>query len=208
MSIQEDIAIRVKEQSPGSLLFINDFHEYDNEYVSKLLSLMASYGTLVRLAKGIYYKPIQTEFGVVYPSTERIIKAIAEHEKAEILPTGEYALNALGMSTQVPMKAVYLTSGTPRVITIGKKQIRLKRRSPRMYAYQSKLMPILELALKARGQSNLSNEDLGKVRGILSRSNEQALVYNDLGNAPVWIRKMVKQIFKEINYEPVAKKNN
>ena len=99
MSIQEDIAIRVKEQSPGSLLFINDFHEYDNEYVSKLLSLMASYGTLVRLAKGIYYKPIQTEFGVVYPSTERIIKAIAEHEKAEILPTGEYALNALGMST-------------------------------------------------------------------------------------------------------------
>lgn len=66
------------------------------------------------------------------------MKSIAEHEHAETLPTGEVALNALGMSTQVPMRTVYLTTGSPHVITIGTKQIQLKRRSLRIYAYKSR----------------------------------------------------------------------
>lgn len=205
MTIQEQIDIKVKAANPGTLFFVNDFCEFDNTYVSKILSLMASYNVLERLAKGIYYKPIVTEYGNVYPSAEKIVRAIAEHEHAEILPTGESALNALGLSTQVPMKPVYLTTGSPRVITVGRKQIRLKRRTPRMYAYRSKLMPILELALKTKGQSNISEKDINRIRELLRDSQEKDLIYGDLGNAPVWIRKTVKQLFKDLNYEFVAK---
>lgn len=200
MTVQGKIEAQVKAASPGTLFFVNDFSEFDNEYASKLLSLMASFNVLERLAKGIYYKPIVTEYGNVYPSTETIVKAIAEHEHAEILPTGESALNALGMSAQVPMKPVYLTTGSPRVLNIGRKQIRLKRRTPRMYAYKSRLMPILELALKARGRENVSEADVNRIREILRESKEKELVCQDLGNAPVWIRKIVKRIFKEMNY--------
>lgn len=205
MTIQEQIDMRVRTAEPGTLFFVNDFCEFDNVYVSKILSLLASYNVLERLAKGIYYKPIVTEYGNVYPSAEKIVHAIAEHEHTEILPTGESALNALGLSTQVPMKPVYLTTGSPRVITVGRKQIRLKRRAPRMYAYQSKLMPILELALKAKGQNNISETDINRIRELLRDSHEKDLVYGDLGNAPVWIRKIVKQLFKDLNYEFVAK---
>lgn len=205
MTVQEQIDIKVKVAEPGTLFFVNDFSEYDNVYVSKILSLMVSYNILERLAKGIYYKPIVTEYGNVYPSAEKIVRAIAEHEHAEILPTGESALNSLGLSTQVPMKPVYLTTGSPRVITVGRKQIRLKRRTPRMYAYKSKLMPILELALKTRGQKNISEEDISRIRELLRNSQEKELVYDDLSNAPVWIRKTVKQLFGELNYEFVAK---
>lgn len=200
MTIQGQIEAQVKAASPGTLFFVSDFNEFDNEYTSKLLSLMASFNVLERLAKGIYYKPIVTEYGNVYPSAEAIVKAIAEHEHAEIQPTGEAALNALGMSTQVPMKPVYLTTGSPRVLNIGRKQIRLKRRAPRMYAYKSRLMPILELALKARGRENITEDDINRVREIFRDSKEKELVYEDLGNAPVWIRKIVKRIFKEENY--------
>lgn len=200
MTVQEQIEARVKEAETGTLFFVNDFSEFDNVYASKLLSLMASYNVLERLAKGIYYKPVVTDFGNVYPSTEKIVKAIAEHEHAEILPTGEAALNALGMSTQVPLKAVYLTTGSPRVITIGTKQIQLKRRSPRMYAYKSRLMPILELAMKAKGQANIDEAELSRIRELLKKSNEQDVIYADLGNAPVWIRKMMRQLFKDIGY--------
>ena len=204
MTIQEQIDARVKTADPGTLFFVNDFSEFDNAYVSKILSLMASYNVLERLAKGIYYKPIVTEYGHVYPSAEKIVRAIAEHEHAEILPTGESALNALGLSTQVPMKPVYLTTGSPRVITVGRKQIRLKRRTPRMYAYRSKLMPILELALKTKGQNNISEADINRVRELLRDSQEKGLIYSDLSNAPVWVRKIVKQLFKDLNYEFVA----
>ena len=205
MTIQEQIDARVKAADSGTLFFVNDFCEFDNAYVSKILSLMASYNILERLAKGIYYKPIVTEYGNVYPSAEKIVHAIAEHEHAEILPTGELALNVLGLSTQVPMKPVYLTTGSPRVIVVGRKQIRLKRRTPRMYAYKSKLMPLLELAMKAKGQSNISKGDINRIRKLLRDSQEKDLVYGDLGNAPVWIRKIVKQLFKDLNYEFVAK---
>ncbi len=104
MTIQEQIKQRIDEAEPGTVFFVNDFAEFDNEYVSKLLSTMKGFGVLERLAKGIYYKPIVTNYGNVYPSAEKIVKLIAEHENAEILPTGEYALNALGLSTQVPMR--------------------------------------------------------------------------------------------------------
>lgn len=205
MTVQEQIDTRVKTADPGTLFFVNDFCEFDNVYVSKILSLMVSYNILERLAKGIYYKPIVTEYGNVYPSAEKIVRAIAEHEHAEILPTGELALNALGLSTQIPMKPVYLTTGSPRVIVVGRKQIRLKRRTPRMYAYKSKLMPLLELAMKAKGHSNISEADISRIRELLRDSQEIELVYGDLGNAPVWIRKILKQLFKDFDYEFVAK---
>lgn len=70
MTIQEQIDARVKAADSGTLFFVNDFCEFDNAYVSKILSLMASYNILERLAKGIYYKPIVTEYGNVYPSAE------------------------------------------------------------------------------------------------------------------------------------------
>lgn len=200
MTVQEQIEKRVRETDAGSLVFVSDFSEFDNVYVSKLLSLMVGYNVLERLAKGIYYKPIVTDYGNVYPSTERIVKSIAEHEHAEILPTGEVALNALGMSTQVPMRAVYLTTGSPRVITIGTKQIQLKRRSPRMYAYKSRLMPILELAMKAKGQANIGDFELSRIRELLQSSDEKDIIYTDLSNAPVWIRKIMRQLFKEMDY--------
>jgi hypothetical protein len=198
MTIQEQIDNRVKESVPGTLFFVNDFSEFDNVYVSKILSLIASYGLLERLAKGIYYKPIVTDYGIVYPSAEKIVKAIADHEHSEILPTGEAALNALGFSTQVATKPAYLTTGTPRVVTIGQKQIHLKRRAPRMYAYHSKLMPILELALKAKGQNNITETDMNQIRALLLDSQERELIYTDLANAPVWIKKLLKHLFKEL----------
>lgn len=205
MTIQEQIDERIKCAVPGTLFFVNDFNEFDNAYVSKLLSLISSFGVIERLAKGIYYKPIITKFGIVYPSTERIIKEIAEREHAEILPTGESAQNALGLSTQVTMKPVFLTTGSPRTITIGNKQIMLKRRAPRMYAYKSNLMPILELALKSKGQKNLLIGDMNHVRKLLIDSKEKDLIWNDLSIAPVWIRKMIKNLFNEMNYEFVAR---
>ncbi|MCI1682857.1 MAG: DUF6088 family protein [Bacteroides sp.] len=205
MTIQEQIDIKVKEAEPGTLFFVGDFAEYDNAYVSKILSLLTNFNVLERLAKGIYYKPIITRYGTVYPSAEKIVKAIAEREHAEILPTGESALNALGLSTQVPMKPVYLTTGSPRIIKVGKKTIRLKSRVPRVYAYHSRLMPTLILALKAKGRNQVREEDINRIRELLRDSQEKKLIQADLTNTPVWIKKIVKQILKDLNYEFVAK---
>lgn len=76
MTIQEQIKQRIDEVEPGTVVFVNDFAEFDNEYVSKLLSTLKDFGVLERLAKGIYYKPIVSQYSNVYPSTEKIVKLI------------------------------------------------------------------------------------------------------------------------------------
>jgi|SRR5574344_1003648 hypothetical protein len=200
MTIQEQIKQRIDGARPGTVFFVNDFAEFDNEYVSKILSLLKDFGVLERLAKGIYYKPIITQYGNVYPSAEKIVRLIAEHENAEILPTGEYALNALGFSTQIPMKAVYLTNGSPRTINIGNKKIRLKHRAPSSYSYKSQLMPLLVLALKAKGKSNITPKDIDRIEEIVSNSAERQQIKEDLSVTPVWIRKYIKPIIEKYEY--------
>ena len=162
--------------------------------------LLKDFEVLERLAKGIYYKPIITQYGNVYPSAEKIVRLIAEHENAEILPTGEYALNALGFSTQIPMKAVYLTNGSPRTINIGNKKIRLKHRAPSSYSYKSQLMPLLVLALKAKGKSNITPKDIDRIEEIVSNSAERQQIKEDLSVTPVWIRKYIKPIIEKYEY--------
>ena len=200
MTIQEQIKQRIDGARPGTVFFVNDFAEFDNEYVSKILSLLKDFGVLERLAKGIYYKPIITQYGNVYPSAEKIVRLIAEHENAEILPTGEYALNALGFSTQIPMKAVYLTNGSPRTINIGNKKLRLKHRAPSSYSYKSQLMPLLVLALKAKGKSNITPKDIDRIEEIVSNSAERQQIKEDLSVTPVWIRKYIKPIIEKYEY--------
>jgi hypothetical protein len=67
------------------------------------------------------YPKVDKELGVLFPSTEEIAKAIARRDKARIVPTGVQALNKLGLSTQVPMKVVYLTDGAARTVKVGKR---------------------------------------------------------------------------------------
>ncbi|MCD8500524.1 MAG: type IV toxin-antitoxin system AbiEi family antitoxin domain-containing protein, partial [Bacillaceae bacterium] len=91
--------------------------------VRHALSRLCKSGLILRLAEGIYlYPKIDKELGlgVLYPSIDTIAKAIAKKDKARIVPTGVYALNRLGLSTQVPANAVYLTDGSPRRIKVGK----------------------------------------------------------------------------------------
>ncbi len=198
MTIQTAIKNSIKKAPAGRLFFVSDFRGYNNEYVSKLLSLSVSFNVLERLARGIYYKPIVTRFGNVYPTAEQIVESIEKRDHVKILPTGEAALNALGFSTQVPMKLVYVTTGSPRTLKIGNKTIQLKHRVIGNYGFKSKLMPLLVLALKAKGSKNIEPEDLGHIRTLIEKSTEKELIKKDLPLAPIWIRTIIKQIFKAV----------
>ena len=58
------------------------------------------------------------------------------------LDSGSYSLNALGLSTQVPMKIVLLTDGSPRVIKVGKRTIKFKKTSPKNLLAKGKISKI------------------------------------------------------------------
>ena len=80
---------------------VSDFAHLNNDgLVTRALSRLEKEGVLIRLSQGLYLYPLQNKFGVLRPSIEDIAYAIAEKDKARIIPSGLTALNKLGLSTQ------------------------------------------------------------------------------------------------------------
>ena len=98
--------------------------------VDQTLSRLAARGELIRAGRGIYMRPVQTRFGPRSPSAEQAIEALAVQRGETIVPSGAAAANALGLTTQVPVKSVYLTSGRSRVLNLGRQAVEL-RHAPR-----------------------------------------------------------------------------
>lgn len=74
--------------------------------------------------------------GVVYPSFEDVAQYIAKRDRARIVPTGSYALNVLGLSTQVPANVAYLTDGAPRKVKLlSGRGITFVKTAPRNLAF-------------------------------------------------------------------------
>jgi predicted transcriptional regulator of viral defense system len=155
--VENKIAEAVKTYPKGSVLFVDDFLEYGNpESVKKAMLRLKEKEILVRLAHGMYlYPKVDKELGVLLPSTEDIAKAIARRDKARIVPTGVQALNKLGLSTQVPMKVVYLTDGAARTVKIGKRTITFKKTSPKNLSIKGEISGLAIQALKTIGQKRL-----------------------------------------------------
>jgi len=104
------------------------------------------------------------------------------------------ALNALGLSTQVPMNAVYLTDGTPRILNVGNRKIVFKKCAPRMFAYKSELFAMVVVAMKEIGVSHITDEMICNIKNILAKEENQQLIKSDFQIAPQWVRKKLVTI--------------
>lgn len=142
---------QILSANDGSIFFRTDFPWYHPESVGRTLSGLVEEGALVRIASGVYLKPKQSKYGPIMPSVDKIVQAIAERDKAQVLPSGVTALNALGLSTQVPMTHSFLTTGSARTLYLGDRKVILKRAVPRNFAYSTQLIPLLVQALKSLG---------------------------------------------------------
>ena len=116
MADDKTLREKILSSEDYSIFFRLDFPEYHTESVGRVLSELTGEGQLLRIASGIYVKPRMSRFGPVRPSVDKIVSAIAERDKVQVLPAGVVALNMLGLSTQVPMVYFYLTMGSARTI--------------------------------------------------------------------------------------------
>ena len=183
---------RIEALPEDSVLFRSDFPEYHSEFVGETLAELTREGLLVKLAQGIYAKPRWSRFGVVLPSVDKIVQAIAARDNAEVLPSGMTALNVLGLSTQVPMKYSYLTTGSERTIKLKNQEIRLKRGVPKNFCYKTKLIALLVQALKALKQQNVGQEEIQVIRSLISKEPDRIALAKDVDMMPNWMKRIVK----------------
>jgi len=187
----------IKRRRRSKIYFAEDFTSFGtSEAIKKSLLRFEKSGMLIRLARGIYLYPSidkKLGLGVLYPSVETIAKEIARRDKARIVPTGIYALNVLGLSTQIPANIIFLTDGAQRKIKVYNQLITFKHVVPKNLAYKSEAFMLVVSALKEIGEHSVSDNDMNTLRKALSHETKEN-ISGDLNLAPAWIQKLIRQI--------------
>ena len=185
---------RILRQKDGKVIFIDFFDDYQDGHVRNILMELTREGELVRLSKGVYYKPVRTRLGILYPEVEDVIAAIAKRDHAKILPTGNTAMYQLGLTTQIPMNYEFLTNGAARKLTIDNRTITLKHGVANNFAFKGKLMPVVHQAMRAIGAANIDETMLGQIRSLLQANPEPRTIKHDMQLLPAWERKIVGKL--------------
>lgn len=199
-SIDDKILTNIKKRGRGTIFFAQDMVQYGQRLsVLKALERMASSGTIIRVARGIYgYPKIDKALGlgVIFPSLDEIAQAVARRDKARIAPTGVYALNVLGLSTQVQMNVIYLTDGTARRLKVGNgKGILFKHTAPRYLAFRNKTAMYLTYALKELGPDGVTAEHKERIKELL-KSEDKDKVLADAALIPSWIMNIITEAYE------------
>ena len=183
---------RIEAMPEDCILFRSDFPEYHTEFVGSILSELTTEGMLVKIAHGIYAKPRRSKFGVVLPSVDKVVQAIATRDNAKVLPSGMTALNALGLSTQVPMNYTYLTTGSERTVNLSNRKVVLKRGVPKNFCYGTRLISLLVQALKALKKENVGESELNVIRQLVLKETDKETLVKDIDMMPAWMKRIIK----------------
>lgn len=200
-STEYKIFTHIKKCGRGKFYFTADFVRYaEQKTIGKALERMTQNGKLLRVCRGMYYYPKIDKvlrLGVLYPTLEEISQSLAKRDKARIVPTGIYALNRLGFSTQIPMNIVFLTDGYNRKVTLyNGGTIQFRHTAPKNLAFNSRLAMLLTFAYKELGKENITEEIKNKTRQLLKQDVHQS-VKQDYKLMPSWVSSIIKTLYAE-----------
>ncbi len=188
----------VKQAEDGTIFIPDDFSTCGTpDAVRSGLSRLCRNGILYRFAKGIYYIPSYDKWDGTLrkPTLDAIALKIAQRDNARVIPTGNYALNKLGLSTQVPTNIIYITDGSARKIKFEDGKSITFRHSNDLgnFAYQSQLMQLAVLAMREIGEKNITENQKGIIKKIITELVSAQDFSHDIVLAPTWIKTILQR---------------
>jgi hypothetical protein len=121
---------------------------------------------------------------------------LAKKEKIRIRPAGAFALNKLGLSTQVPTRLVYITDGPPRQLKMGKLEIKFKATSHKKLATTGKISALVIQALEELDLNNIDESRTARIKQLLLTEDPKKLKH-DLTLAPARIHDYILKLLNE-----------
>ncbi len=190
-----DIVEHAKE---GTIFIPDDFTTCGTpDAVRSGLSRLCRNGNLCRFAKGIYYIPTYDKWDGTLrePSLDAIALKIAQRDNARVIPTGAYALNKLGLSTQVPTNIIYITDGSARQMRFEEGKSITFRHSNNLgnFAYQSQLMQLAVLAMREIGEETITENQKEIIKKMITEHVSEQDFNHDIVLAPTWIRTILQR---------------
>ena len=194
-SIDSKVIARIYGLKRGAVFTPMHFQDLGGpKAIRHALSRHTNDGTIRRLARGLYdYPKKHPKLGYLAPSSDAIAKALAGRDATRLQPTGAYAANLLGLSTQVPMKVAYLTDGRSRKVQIGNRQIILKHTTPRNMATAGRISGDVIQALQHLGRRHVGPDVITQLDKRLTDSDRKQLM-KDIRYAPAWIADVFRKL--------------
>jgi hypothetical protein len=197
-AIDSRILATIHSNGRGSVFVPNDFLGIGSrEAVDLALHRLARKGTIRRLARGVYDFPKEhPALGLLSPSAEAVARALAGRDRTRLQPAGAYAANALGLSEQVPAKAVFLTDGPARTVRLGTTTIQLRRTTARNMAAAGRLSGLLIQALRELGKEHVTPVRRAHLKRTLPADERRDLL-KDLSLAPAWMHPIFRELAED-----------
>jgi hypothetical protein len=191
-TVAEKILNEVKTLPEGALITAKELlHLGNRAAVDQALRRLTRRKELMPLYRGVYVRPVKTRFGPRAPAAERVIEHFAATRAETVVPHGAAAANSLGLTTQVPTKLVYLTSGRSRKLKLGKQVVEMQHAPPWMLLPSHRPAGEAIRALEWIGEHRAA-EALTRLKQKLPRSTVEELVA--LRPAlPAWMSKSISQ---------------
>jgi hypothetical protein len=189
-TLPETILSHARSLPEGGVLSPKEFlHLGSRAAVDQAFSRLTRQGRLLRVARGSYVAPVSSRFGTRAPAPEKVVGALASRSGDVITPHGANAANALGLTQQVPIRLVYLTSGRTRSIKLGRSEITVKHAPGWMMALGSSQAGAAIRALAWMGPTHVS-ESLATLRRRLPPSDWQVLT-SSRATLPSWMARAI-----------------
>ncbi len=198
-SVINSIKQQIISKGRAKFWFVDDFVAIgNNDSVRKALQQLTNEQMLLRICHGVYYYPkIDRELGlgILMPSKESIALAIAKHAGLKIVPTGAFALNALGLTTQVQTVVAFLTNGRARQINLGDGRYIhfFHSSSQRLFEYNSYRMILIIQAMTELGENGMTDDVLSILAEQLSLVSERDFIH-DIKLAPIWAQTILREL--------------
>lgn len=190
---------RIEESEPGSVFITTDFVDKASSYdaANEALLRLNKEGKVRRVLRGIYEKPSYNTFLQEYvaPSPDKIARALARNFGWTIVPSGNTALNVLGLSTQVPATWEYVSDGSYKQYKVCNVTIKFKHTANKEISNLSYMTALTIRALKAMGKDNVDENVIQTLTNKLT-DKEKDTMLSEAKYTTAWVYDVIKRVSK------------
>ena len=190
---------RIENDPHGTVYVSSDFADITNKRNINMIFLrLQEKGIIFQALRGVYYKPEYSKIlgEYVHPYIDKLAYAIARQNGWTIVPSGNKALNELGLSTQVPAKYVFMTDGPSKVYYYKKIPISFKHTENRDIVNLSFMTAYVIQGLKVLGKKNVNEKVIDKLSSVLTNEQKKTMLA-ETKNCSYWIRETIVLIAQE-----------
>jgi len=200
-SIEGRVVKRIYSSGRGWAFSKKDFPVLGSDGAVRLaLMRLEKTGTIRRVFRGVYDYPrvstlLDEQMG---PDLDQVARALARKNGWRIQPSENTALNLLGLSTQVPAQAAYLSDGPSKTYEVGSRELSFKKRALKESVFKHRESELVVQALKALGRDRIDAGIHRKLADAFSAATWEKMV-RDTKTASAWIHDIIRTIAEEVD---------